>query len=124
MLLSRKTKMEWSLIALSILAAGGAVALLIISLDRYLLNIYAPYLAALICAGSLLVLCFIFLITLHHQKQCKMQYLSHLRDDLGKSIHSIVEDVFSDLENPIKDNPKTAVLLATVAGFLSARYRG
>ncbi len=45
---------------------------------------------------------------------------SAIRAELGKNIRGLIEDVCRELDEPVRESPKTAMVLAGLAGFLAA----
>jgi hypothetical protein len=43
--------------------------------------------------------------------------------DIGNTIKQVIEAIGEELEDPIRDNPKTAVALASLAGFVAGEHR-
>jgi hypothetical protein len=116
----RRNRTDWVVTALSVLFAGGGSFLLILALDRYLAGIYAPYVAALLCAGALFAAALTALGLSHCCRSRRPMPEDSTRDIFAKNIASLIEDAFVELEQPIQESPKTAMLLSAVAGFFMA----
>lgn len=39
--------------------------------------------------------------------------------DIAKTVTALIDSIAEELEDPIRDNPKTAVMIASLAGFLA-----
>ncbi len=118
-----KNKTDWALTALSVLLAGAGILFLILALDRYLEDIYTPVLAALACTGCLFTAAVILTFTVHCLRTKRMAPINSARHPLAENLHVILEAVCLELEDPIKENPKTAVLTAALAGFLATNHQ-
>lgn len=116
----RRNRTDWVVTALSVLFAGGGSFFLMLALDRYLGGIYAPYVAALLCAGALFAIVLTALGLSHCCRSRRPMPNDHTREVLAKNITSLIEGAFSEMEGPIRESPKSALLLATVAGFFMA----
>lgn len=120
-LLPRKGMMDWGLTALSILLGVAGISLLILSLDRFLEKIYPADMAALILAGVVLTAAFLAAMLACRYRRQKISNIGAARRELGNNIRSLVGDVCKELDDPVRDNPKMAVILAAVAGFVTAQ---
>lgn len=116
----RRNRSDWVVTALSVLLAGGGIFFLVLALDRYLEEIYPLYIAALLCAGALFVVALIALSLTHCRRVRRVQPVDNTREILAQNITSLIEDAFEELKEPIQESPKTALLLAAVAGFFVA----
>jgi hypothetical protein len=119
----RKNKMDWALIALSVLLGGAGVFLLVISLERFLETLYSPDVSALISAAIILVAAALTALVAYRLKRPHTSQFSTLRHNVSQNIHTIIKIVCNELTDPVKKNPKTALLLAALAGFLATHYR-
>jgi hypothetical protein len=119
----RKSRMDWVLMALSILLAGSGLFFLGLALERYLETLYQPDQAAL--AAGLLMIISAFLVSAAawrlHRKKATHNLLGHA--ELGKSIQTLVQSLCSELEEPVRENPKAAILVAAVTGFIAANFK-
>lgn len=120
-----KSRVDWALVALSCLLAGAGVFFLVLSLHRYLESVYPPAQAALatgLSAMAFAVLAGIVAWYLHQQKQATRGIA---RVELGKNIKDLIESLTGELDDPVRENPKTAVAIAALTGFFagSGRFR-
>jgi hypothetical protein len=122
-LLPVRSKAAWVLIAVSVLLAGGGVFLLIVSLDRFFGEHYRPYIAALMSAAIVFVLAAGLVAAARFLRRRTEARDGAARIELGKNIRVLIDDICSELEEPVQENPKTAVALAALAGFLTANYQ-
>ncbi len=127
-LLTRKaTLMGISKLGLGLAALSGffmLIALIYGSLAAYglLLEYYAVPIAALIVAGSIFSLGLIsglsgFVLLKRKRKAALWQ-----EGEIMALMDQFADFLGDDLVEPIKENPKTAVFLASVAGFLAGDH--
>jgi hypothetical protein len=121
MFVKRTGKTEWALLILAVLCGGMGLFFLALGLYRYLENFYAAHIAALI--SSLLVFAVAALAMGLRKVLLSKRISSHksVHDELTENIHVLVTGLFDELEVPIRENPKTSVALAALAGLLAAR---
>ena len=122
----RRSKADWALAAFSVLLAGGGVSYLVLALDRYLGGVYPPYVAAVSRAACLfaaaLTVAFILAVR-RHRHPVRTALVGDTRGALATNVHAMIESACGGLESPVKEHPKMAVLLATLAGvFLAERH--
>jgi len=119
-MMPRRNRMDWVITALSVLLAVSGLFFLVLALDRYLEQIYPLYIAALVCGGVLIAMALLATGLTHCCRARRMPPVDHTREILLKNIISLMEGAFAELEGPVQESPKTAMLLATVAGFFVA----
>jgi hypothetical protein len=82
---------------------------------------YASDIAALIVGGSALMMA--FLISWVGKKIFwKQPFISQdigPQGDLAKTVTQLLDSLGEELEEPIRENPKTALMVASLAGFLA-----
>lgn len=107
----------------ALLAASGFGFLLFagfLQLAKY----YTNDLSALIIAGSCLVLAPV--IAWIGKKIFKKQSIVSHRDshpgDMAKTVTQLIDSIGEELEDPIRENPKTALMVASLAGFLAGGH--
>lgn len=93
----------------------------------YLQKFYDAEIAALIVAGVLLAMALI--VGLLGRSAIKQRgFVSYYRaspsssspvSDIAKTVKDLIDGVTQELEEPIRDNPKTAIALASLAGYLA-----
>lgn len=120
--LPRKSTTEWAFRGLSVLLGGAGVFLSVLALTRFFDMRYAADMAALISAVAVFLAAFLAASISRRYRREKTSGLNAARDELGKNIHSLIQGICSELDEPIRENPKTAMLLASLAGFLTARH--
>jgi K+ transporter len=120
-LLPRVSKTYWALMPVSVLLGCGGVFLLILSLDRFLEARYPLDIAALILAAAVFAAAILVAVIASYSRRNKALTLKTAQKDVEKNLRHLIEDVCDTLDDPIQDNPKTAVLLAAFAGFVTAQ---
>ena len=118
--LLRRNRSGWIVTILSVLLAGGGGFFLVLALNRYLEETYAPYVAALLCAGALFAVALTAFSLSHCCRSRRSPPVDHTREVLAKNMTALIEGVFAEMEGPVQESPKTAMLLAAVAGFFIA----
>lgn len=97
----------------------------------YLQNFVEPEFAALIVAG--IIFFFAAIIGLMGRKSIVgYGYVTYRRSsspsssspvaDIAQTVKNLIEGVTTELEEPIRDNPKTAIALASLAGYLAGDF--
>jgi hypothetical protein len=122
-LLPRKGRMDWALTALSILLGVAGVVLSVLALERFLEGEYPPDRAALGAATIVLAAAFLAAAAASHCRRRKAAVPGSARDELGQNIRVLIEGICGELDGPVRESPKTAVLLAALAGFFAAQQR-
>lgn len=126
---TRTSKIDWALNTLSILLCGGGVIFLLIGLARYLELRYQPDTVAFILAAVLLttsaIAAYAVCFRRHNNENCARQSAvqSSVRQELSNNLHAVLSDLFQELDTPVRENPKAAMLLAAIAGFFAARQK-
>ena len=114
-------KTEWALLALCTFCASAGIFFLALALYEYLEGLYAPYIAALISSALIFVIALAALAlkaVLHREKTSSPQ---SAQDEFSQNIHVLIKDICEELEVPVRENPKTSVAIAALAGLLAAR---
>ncbi len=119
----RKSRAEWGLTALSALLACTGALLSVLGLERFLETQYLPYMAALLTAAVVFGLAALSAMAGTYLRRRKRDHLVEAQNALGQNIAALIEDACNEIEGPVRENPKMAVLLATLAGFFVARQR-
>ena len=116
-------KTEWALLAFAILCASADVFFLALALYQYLTNLYpspAPA-AALISAAIFFAVALLAALLRKVITQKTALMPTSVEDDLKEKIHILIASLFNELEEPIRENPKTSMAVAALAGLLAAR---
>ena len=102
--------------------AIGVLGLVFLSIAVYglLLSEFAMPAAAAITGMGILILSGLCILGGRFALQ-KIQYQSHEQEmnKLNAVIDDLLQDVLTDLDDPIRESPKTALLLAGLAGFVA-----
>jgi hypothetical protein len=84
---------------------------------------YAPEIAALATGGSAIILALIFLSIGKSIGNSKKSQFANSSPDISNTIKQVIEAIGEELEEPIRDNPKTAIALASLVGFVAGEHR-
>ena len=121
--LPRKSKTDWAFMALSVLLGCAGVFMSILALERFFEKQYPLDLAALLTAAVILAVAMLIAVAAHWRRHRKPPASTVDRHELESSLHALLESVCAELETPVRENPKTAVLLAAIAGFITAQRK-
>lgn len=119
----RKSRVDRALALLSILLCSAGVILAVLAGTRFLETLYRPDIAAglsALCAFTLAALA----ISINRIKYLHGQLnLKHAGSDIEKSFRGAIEALHEEVSEPIRDNPKMAILIAAIAGFAAMYER-
>jgi hypothetical protein len=120
----RTSRADWALAALSVVLAAGGSLFLVLALDRYLGGVYPPYVAALYCTAALFIaaLTAAAILAARRNRAAKTRLMGDNRSALAANINTMIASACGELEHPVRENPKTAMLVATLAGFFLANH--
>lgn len=114
-------KKEWGLILLSVITGILALIFLTSALYMTLSDIYTPQIGALATGCVMAFFAFGCLFIANRKEKLQLtKKRSALPSVNDNQMLQTVQSVIAEIEQPIKDNPTTAVLLASIAGFLAA----
>jgi hypothetical protein len=122
-MVSTKRKVKWGLSAFSAFLGVIAVFFLALSLYKYLEKTYTSDIAALGAAGAVLLLAMLsYLVAwIAGRKKKQLQTVS-AQNDMKNDIRVLIHDVCRELDEPVRENPKTTLLIAALAGFFIANH--
>lgn len=122
----RLPRISFTAIAMSICAAILVImtfSVLLIAEYLYLTQTYIAPVAALMVAGTSFAFAVLAWATgkiIAHNKNAPHYDVSRTsQPDIAKTVTSLIDSIAEELEDPIRDNPKTAVAIAGLAGFLA-----
>ena len=115
------SKMEWALLAFIVLCVSVDVFLLAFALYQYLTSLFPAPAAALICAAAFLAAALLAVLLRKLITSEKTRGPTSAEDELKEKIHILIAGLFNELEEPIRENPKTSMAVAALAGLLTAR---
>jgi hypothetical protein len=121
--LPRKSKTDWALMALSVLLGCAGVFLSILALERFFEERYPLDVASLLSAVIVLAVAASIALATQHCRHRKPPVSNTNQQELESSLHALLESICVELESPVRENPKTAVLLAAIAGFVTAQRK-
>lgn len=102
-----------------------SVAILFIAEYLYLTTLYSAPLAALGVACTALALtllsCATGMLIMSDKRNRRARFVSQAQSqpDIAKTVSALIDSIAEELEDPIRDNPKIAVAIAGLAGFLA-----
>jgi hypothetical protein len=121
-LISPAGKMEIALLVFALLCAGAGVLFLALALYQYLASLFPlPAVAALVSAASVFVIAALALLLRKFVSIEKAPNHKTVHDEVSENIHAMMASLRSELEEPIRENPKTSMAVAALAGILAAR---
>lgn len=117
---TRELKKEWGYYALAVISGVISLSFLTAALYMGLMSLYAEPVAALLTGLVMGVTCLGFLY-LGNRWSDRAETQAWVQSELTQAqLQSGLDELMSGIEKPVKENPGTAVLLATLAGFLTA----
>ena len=118
-----QNRTNWFWTAFSVFLGCIGIVLLIVGFDWFLEERYPPHVAALASAGLAFVIALIAAAVAYYYRHKKISMQKTIRQELGKNIQSLMGDICGEIDEPVRENPKTAVALAALAGFFIAHSR-
>jgi H+/Cl- antiporter ClcA len=121
-LMTPTDKTVWALLFFIGLCAGTVVFFLALALYQYLSALYdRPSLASLVSAAILFAVALVAAVVRKLLMDEKPQIHRSAEEEIKENIHTLMLSLFQELEEPIRDHPKTSVTIATLAGLLAGR---
>lgn len=117
----RHSRADWVLAALSVLLSGAGVILSVIAVERFFEASYQPDISAAMTAVIAFGVSVIIMLLSRRSFHSKARRVSGMSTITQGDIKEILDILYQGLEEPVRDNPKTAVLLAAIAGYLASR---
>ncbi len=113
-------KKEWGFIALAAISGVIALAFLTSALYMGLSALYSAPIAALLTGLSIGLVSLGCLFAANRAEK-EVETQNWLQQELaGAQLTEKVNGLLTDMEQPVRENPATAMVLATLAGFLAA----
>lgn len=117
---AQSVKKEWGFTALAVISGVIALSFLTSALYMGLSELYTAPIAALL-TGLAIGLVSLGCLYYANRAQKKNEVESWMNKELlTAEMTQKMEGLLTDIEQPVKENPGTALLLATLAGFLTA----
>ena len=116
----KKNQFGLGLAALSLFLALAGLGFLIAAGYAFLLDAYDAKTATLYMAVIIFGCTAVTSLTAYTLFKFRQRRLRSLQRTITDNIHSAINAVSDELEGPIRDNPKTAALIAGLAGFAAA----
>lgn len=123
LLSQRRSRMDKIFTAIAILLFGVGIFLSILGLARFLETLYRPDIAAIFTALIVFITAFFIILLKHLRNTCEKENLERAGNDIEKNLRKLVEAFYEELNEPIRDNPKMALLISALAGFLLMQNR-
>lgn len=113
-------KAEICLLAVTgVLSVIGAV-FMFIALHAYALVHYAPWVAATITGAAALIVGLTCAVIAGGMEEARQRDTKRIEaEDPAKALIAAIDSATQGLEKPIHDNPRTSVLLASLAGYVA-----
>jgi len=108
----------WFAAVLTVLGAG----FLFYAEYAFVTTSYTPEIAALavtLTAWAAGLLSAIVGISIVNNNRNRRSHHAGPAPDIAKTVTALIDSIAEELEDPIRDNPKTAVMIASLAGFLA-----
>lgn len=107
----------------AVLLGFMTLAILLVAEYLYLAQIYmAPYAALIVAATSLALTLLTWgagKMISYNKNNPSYDEMPSPPPDIAKTVSALIDSIAEELEEPIRDNPKTAVAIAGLAGFLA-----
>ncbi|MBI1301923.1 MAG: hypothetical protein GC137_09745 [Alphaproteobacteria bacterium] len=116
---TRRSKTGFGLFALAGLLLGIALCFLIYASHLWLAENYPPETAAMFAGFLALGLAALCCLFAYGVIQYKRSQVKKLKKEIANTMNSVLEIANEEFGQPIKDNPKTAVIIASLAGFIA-----
>ena len=117
----KKNASGWGFVALSVLLFLIGLGFLIVAgygflIDQFDVRMGTLYMALIILTGALASAFAAHVIKHHMRLRARTNH-----EMLAENIRAIINVVTNELEEPIRENPVTAALVAAIAGYAAAR---
>jgi len=119
----RKSRVDEGLTVISILLCGAGIVLCILALERFLETLYRPDIAAILTAAAVFSTALLAVLAKQVRNTYGRHAIKNAGSDIEKSLRGMVEPVLQEINEPIRDNPKMAILIAAIAGFAAIHGR-
>lgn len=104
----------------ALIFAGSGLFFVIFAGYAWLKQFYVPEVSALFVAGAAYAAAAGLVIIGNIIRHYKRIAVANYSEDSIVAIKKVVESLSKELEDPIRDNPKTALMIAGLAGFTAA----
>ncbi|GEM_PF-2591752 len=112
------SKAPLALILASVMAGFIGFAFFAVALFAWLLEDFTLPAAAALAACAVMALSLLGFGAAIHMQRRKARERDNQHTNLVRTVVDIAGDIESELEEPVRDNPKTAMLLAALSGFM------
>jgi len=113
-----------TLTAMSFVLTSAGLVFVLFAEYLWLKTYFLSDTAALIVAGTSYVLALVAaVIGKAMGRRRKNEKALSLTEDASKAVSQIINSLSEELESPVRENPKTAMVLASLAGFVAGERR-
>jgi uncharacterized membrane protein YbhN (UPF0104 family) len=121
-LTSGRTRTESALCVVSAILGIAALFFLSLAVFRHLESLYEPDVSALAAAGLALAAAAVVGLSAKAIKRERRTRVGAATAELRNNITAIIGDVAQELEGPVTENPKLAMVVALIAGYFLADH--
>ncbi len=114
----RQDKTGLAIFGFSAVLGVVSMVYLIIAMSYWLKTQYTPEVAALVTAGTVLSLALLVAACGYAYNVARKSKVEAVTDELKIKVIKAIEAVSEEMEDPIRNYPKSSVALATLAGYL------
>lgn len=113
-----------TLTAMSFVLTSAGLVFVLFGEYLWLKTYFQSDTAAIIVAGTSYVLALVTaVIGKAMDRRKKNEKALSLTEDASKAVSQIINSLSAELESPVRENPKTAMVLASLAGFVAGERR-
>lgn len=123
LLTKRTSRVDEALTVLATLLCAGGVILSILGLEQFLETHYSPDVAAFLAAATAFTVALLVALTQRLKKSFRRHAIRKAGNEIEKNLSRFFETLEEGIHEPIRDNPKMAVLIAALAGFAATQRR-
>lgn len=123
LLTKRTSRVDEALTVLAILLCASGVILSILGLERLLETHYSPDVAAFLAAAAAFTVALLAALAQRLKNSFRRHAIRNTGNEIEKNLRGIFETLEEGIHEPIRDNPKMAVLIAALAGFAATQRR-
>lgn len=117
--LTGKSKAGLGLMSLTLLLAGAAVIFFLYATYIWLSQNFPPSTAAYYAGGITLAAAALTSLAGYGLSQYRQYRIRQIKREVRETVQEALTIVTDELEDPVKDNPKTSVALAAFAGYVA-----
>lgn len=115
-------KVGAGLLILSGLLSILGVGLLVYASHIYFMKNFETEVALALTGATTLGLAIVFALSVLLHKVYKMKKIQRVKDDIMDTIWETIESLEEEISEPIREHPKSAVSIASVAGYAAGEF--